>query len=56
MDFNKINLYINDIYKKSTELTKREFINKTQLKDFVPVIDDDVARFLKLITGTKSFN
>lgn len=49
MDFNKVNLYINDLYKKSTELTKREFINKTQLKDFVPVVDDDVARFLKLI-------
>lgn len=49
MDFDKINLYINHLYDQNAELTKQEFINKTQLKDFIPVVDDDVTRFLKLI-------
>lgn len=49
MDFDKINLYINGLYKQNDELTRQEFIDKTQLKDFIPVVDDDVARFLKLI-------
>jgi predicted O-methyltransferase YrrM len=49
MDFDKINLYINRLYDQNAELTRQEFINKTQLKDFIPVVDDDVARFLKLI-------
>lgn len=49
MDFDKINLYINHLYDQNAGLTKQEFINKTQLKDFIPVVDDDVARFLKLI-------
>lgn len=49
MDFDRINLYINNLYKENTELTRRKFIDKTQLKDFVPVVDDEVARFLKLI-------
>lgn len=49
MSFEKINSYIEQIYEQKTSLTKQEFINKTQLKDFIPVVDDDVARFLKLI-------
>ena len=49
MDFDEINLYINGLYQQKDTLTKKEFINKTQLKDFIPVVDGDVARFLKLI-------
>lgn len=49
MDFDKINLYIEQLYEPNAKLTKQEFINKTQLKDFIPVVDDDVARFLMLI-------
>lgn len=49
MDFDRINLYIKGLYEQNAELTRQEFVDKTQLKDFIPVIDDDVARFLKLI-------
>lgn len=49
MNFNKINLYIDSLYEQNAELTRKEFINNTQLKDFIPVVDDDVIRFLKLV-------
>ena len=49
MDLNKINSYISSLYERKEELNKKEFISKTQLKDFIPVVDDDVARLLKLI-------
>ncbi|PJI08762.1 MULTISPECIES: O-methyltransferase [Clostridium] len=49
MDFDKANLYIEDLYKNQDKITKEEFISKTKLKKFIPVIDDDTARFLKLI-------
>lgn len=49
MNFDKINLYIKELYEQNEGLTKQEFVNKTQLKEFIPVVDDDVARFLKLI-------
>lgn len=49
MNFDKINLYIEGLYKQNERLTRQEFVNKTQMKDFIPVVDDDVARFLQLI-------
>lgn len=49
MDFNKINIYINCLYEQKEELNRKEFINNTKLKDFIPVVDDDVARLLKLL-------
>ncbi|WP_027626138.1 O-methyltransferase [Clostridium lundense] len=49
MDFNKINLYIDNLYEQNAELTKKEFINNIKLKDFIPIVDDDVIRFLKLV-------
>jgi caffeoyl-CoA O-methyltransferase len=44
-----INMYIEKLYEQKGEMNRREFINKTELKEFIPVVDDDVARFLKLI-------
>lgn len=49
MDYDKIYEYIEEVYEQNTKITKKEFIEKTQLKDFIPVVDQDVARFLKLI-------
>lgn len=48
-DYEKINSYINGLYERKTALSRKEYIHKTQLKDFIPVVDDDVARLLKLI-------
>ncbi|MCR3760823.1 O-methyltransferase [Clostridium felsineum] len=49
MNFYKINSYIEDLYKERETITRKEFINNTKLKDFIPVIDDDSARFLRVI-------
>lgn len=45
----EISEYIEMLYEQKGEMNRREFINKTELKEFIPVVDDDVARFLKLI-------
>lgn len=49
MDFDKIMNYIEDLYKNDSEMDRRTFIEGTELKDFIPVVDNDVARMLKLI-------
>ena len=49
MSYDDILSYINTLYEKKEELNRKEFIKSTELKDFIPVVDDDVARFLKLI-------
>lgn len=49
MNFDRINRYIEKLYEEESRLTKQKFVNQTSLKDFIPVVDDDVARFLKLI-------
>lgn len=49
MDFDKIMNYIEDLYKSNSEMDRRTFIEGTELKDFIPVVDNDVARMLKLI-------
>lgn len=45
----KIADYIEKLYEKDSELTRKAFIENTELKDFIPVVDDDVARMLKLL-------
>lgn len=45
----EISEYIEKLYEQKGEMNRIEFINKTELKEFIPVVDDDVARFLKLI-------
>lgn len=57
MDFQKINQYIEGLYEEKTNLSKQEYVSNTKLKDFIPVVDNDVARFLKLmIRITKPMN
>lgn len=41
--------YIEKLYSEKDSLRREEFISKTAWKDFVPVIEDDTARFLQLI-------
>ncbi|MFD1177320.1 O-methyltransferase [Paenibacillus puldeungensis] len=48
-DLSDINTYINQLYEQETRLTKEKFTHTTQLEDFSPVVDDDVARYLKLL-------
>ncbi|WP_167957988.1 O-methyltransferase [Anaerosporobacter faecicola] len=45
--------YIEDLYKESGTLSQKSFIDKTEWKDFVPVIEDDVVRFLKIMLQVK---
>ena len=49
----KYQTYIEDLYSVKGSFRKKEFINKTGWKDFVPVVDDDAARFLQLILQMK---
>lgn len=49
----KYQTYIEDLYGTSGSLKRKEFVNKTGWKDFVPVVDDDAARFLQLILQMK---
>ncbi|EHI97283.1 Methyltransferase type 11 [Clostridium sp. DL-VIII] len=48
MNFNEINDYIKQLYKKS-KLTQEQYIMDTKLKDFAPVVDDDVAKMLQIL-------
>ncbi len=41
--------YIEALYTSSTSLQRRQFIERTGWRDFVPVVDDDAARFLRVI-------
>lgn len=51
MNIEDVNDYINNLYSKTTELSKTAYKNKTALRDFTPTIDTEVARFLDLIIG-----
>lgn len=53
MDFAQVSAYIESLYEKR-KLTRKQYTEDTELKDFVPVVDDDVARMLQvLITLTR---
>ncbi|MFX1597003.1 MAG: O-methyltransferase [Promethearchaeota archaeon] len=52
MNIEKLNAYINKLYKDKDFLSKELYIEKTELKDFIPVIDDDVARFINVIINS----
>jgi predicted O-methyltransferase YrrM len=53
LDFEKASAYIESLYEKR-KLTQNQYTEDTELKDFVPVVDDDVARMLQvLITITR---
>ena len=49
----KYRAYIEDLYDVKGSMKRKEFVNKTGWKDFVPVVDDDAARFLQLILQMK---
>ncbi len=49
MDIENVNGYINNLYSKTTKLSKDAYKNETALKDFTPTIDTEVARFLELV-------
>lgn len=49
----KYQAYIESLYSGKESLRRKDFVNKTGWKDFVPVVDDDAARFLQLILRMK---
>lgn len=49
----KTGQFIGSLYRQKEVLTKDEFVRLTNWKDFIPVVDDDVARFLRLILMIK---
>lgn len=49
MNLIKTNNYINSLYSQQNTINKKKYESNTLLKDFIPVIEDDVARFLKLL-------
>jgi predicted O-methyltransferase YrrM len=49
MDFGRVNAYIENLYRPYNEFNKAAFVQASRLKDFIPTVDDDVARFLKLM-------
>ncbi len=48
MEFEKAGAYIESLYEKRN-LTQRQYIGNTELKNFGPVVDDDVARMLQVL-------
>jgi predicted O-methyltransferase YrrM len=48
MNIEKAGAYIESLYAKK-ELTQRKYIEDTKMKDFAPVVDDDVARMLQVL-------
>ncbi|HMM22429.1 MAG TPA: class I SAM-dependent methyltransferase [Selenomonadales bacterium] len=53
MNSEQVNDYIESLY-ENRKLTQKQYTEATELKDFVPVVDDDVARMLQvLITMVK---
>lgn len=49
MNFEPVNAYIEDLYAADTRLRREAFIRASELEDFIPVVDDDVARFLSTV-------
>lgn len=48
MNWKKVSTYIESLY-ENRKLTQKQYIEATELKNFVPVIDDDVARMLQML-------
>lgn len=49
----KYQSYIESLYLPGSSMGRKEFIEKTEWKDFVPVIEDDAARMLKILLEIK---
>ena len=50
----KYQTYIEGLYSVRGSLRRKGFVDETGWKDFVPVVDDDAARFLQLILQMKN--
>ena len=53
MNYEKVNAYIEDLYRPLSLLSKQQLISSTELKEFIPVIDDEVARLLQVLIQIK---
>jgi predicted O-methyltransferase YrrM len=51
--FEEYRLYIESLYRSKTVLQRDNFISQTGWKEFIPLVDDDAARFLQLILQLK---
>lgn len=49
MEFEQVTDYITNLYAAKEDLTRKQYADRTELKDFIPTVDDDVARLLKLL-------
>lgn len=53
MNYKEMHEYIEELYKKENDLNRKEYIDSTDTKDFIPVVDQDVSRFLALMLEIK---
>lgn len=53
MDFLKVNNYIEELYSSTNKINRKTYQEMTELKEFIPVVDDDVARYLKILIMIK---
>lgn len=53
MDYLKVNNYIEELYSSTNKINRKTYQDMTELKDFIPVVDDDVARYLKVLIMIK---
>ncbi|OLS14242.1 MAG: hypothetical protein RBG13Loki_2118 [Promethearchaeota archaeon CR_4] len=49
MKFEKRSNYISDLYISQSKLTKKQYTDATELKDFIPTVNDDVTRLLQIL-------
>jgi predicted O-methyltransferase YrrM len=47
MTYEKLNEYIHHLYEDKSN--RKQYVEETELQEFIPVVDDDVARFLKVV-------
>lgn len=47
MTYEKLEEYINQLY--GDRISREQYVEETELQEFIPVVDDDVARFLKVM-------
>lgn len=48
MNWKRVNAYIESLY-ENRKLTQKQYTKASELKDFAPVVDDDVARMLQVL-------
>jgi hypothetical protein len=49
MGLDKVNAYVSSWYSAKTDLTGQQYASATEPKNFIPTVDDDIARFSKLL-------